>query len=57
MMLSDGMVPFLKIEKNFNKSTKTILWLKSQILKEEILFLSFKIMCNSTQLDIFNLPK
>ena len=27
MVLSDGMVDFLKIEKNFNKSTKTILWL------------------------------
>ena len=27
MVLSDGMVHFLKIEKNFNKSTKTILWL------------------------------
>ena len=25
MVLSDGMVYFLKIEKNFNKSTKTIL--------------------------------
>ena len=25
--VSDGMVHFLKIEKNFNKSTKTILWL------------------------------
>ena len=27
MVLSDGMVHFLNIEKNFNKSTKTILWL------------------------------
>ena len=27
MVLSDGMVRFLKIEKNFIKSTKTILWL------------------------------
>ena len=27
MVLSDGKVHFLKIEKNFNKSTKTILWL------------------------------
>ena len=27
MVLSDGMVHFLKIEKKFNKSTKTILWL------------------------------
>ena len=27
MVLSDGMVHFLKIENNFNKSTKTILWL------------------------------
>ena len=27
MVLSDGMVHFLKIEKIFNKSTKTILWL------------------------------
>ena len=27
MVLSDGMVHFLKIEKYFNKSTKTILWL------------------------------
>ena len=29
MVLSDGMVQvhFLKIERNFNKSTKTILWL------------------------------
>ena len=26
-VLSNGMVYFLKIEKNFNKSTKTILWL------------------------------
>ena len=24
---SDGMVHFLKIEKNFDKSTKTVLWL------------------------------
>ena len=28
MVLSDGMVHFLKIEKFFNKSTKTILWLE-----------------------------
>ena len=27
MVLSDGMVHFLEIEKMFNKSTKTILWL------------------------------
>ena len=27
MVLSDGIVHILKIEKNFNKSTKTILWL------------------------------
>ena len=27
MVHSDGMVHFLKIEKNCNKSTKTILWL------------------------------
>ena len=27
MVLSDGMVHFLKIKKNFNKSTKTILWI------------------------------
>ena len=27
MVLSDGMVHFLKIKKIFNKSTKTILWL------------------------------
>ena len=27
MVLADGMVHFLKIEKNFNKSTKSILWL------------------------------
>ena len=27
MVLSGGMVHFLKIEKIFNKSTKTILWL------------------------------
>ena len=27
MVLSDGMVHSLKVEKNFNKSTKTILWL------------------------------
>ena len=27
MVLYDGMVHFLKIEKIFNKSTKTILWL------------------------------
>ena len=27
MVLSDGMVHFLKIEKKINKSTKTILWL------------------------------
>ena len=27
IVLSDGMVHFLKIEKNFNKSTKAILWL------------------------------
>ena len=27
MVLSDGMVHFLKIENIFNKSTKTILWL------------------------------
>ena len=27
MVLSDGMVHYLKIEKMFNKSTKTILWL------------------------------
>ena len=26
MVLSDGMVHFLKIEKKFNQSTKTILW-------------------------------
>ena len=26
-VLSDGIVPFLKIEKKINKSTKTILWL------------------------------
>ena len=28
MVFSDGMVHFLKIDNNFNKSTKTILWLK-----------------------------
>ena len=27
MVLSDGIVHFLKIEKNWNKSTKTIFWL------------------------------
>ena len=27
MVLSDGMVHFLKIEKNVNKSAKSILWL------------------------------
>ena len=27
MVLSDGMVHFLKIKKNFNNSTKTVLWL------------------------------
>ena len=27
MVLSDGMVHFLKIKKIFNKSTKAILWL------------------------------
>ena len=27
LVLSDGMVHFLKIKKIFNKSTKTILWL------------------------------
>ena len=27
MVISDGMVHFLKIKKKINKSTKTILWL------------------------------
>ena len=31
MVLSDGMVDFLKIKKNFNKSTKTILWLETRV--------------------------
>ena len=45
MVLSDGMVHFLKIAKKINKSTKTILWLNDMtaLIKVSFVFLEFRL--------------